>query len=143
MSKVTRRDFLKLAGLTSASAALAAAGCKPGGPSGPESPAPGPPGPTGDQAYLVVVHGPDPAAITETAIQALGGIERFVKSGDDVIVKPNICVNYSTFEYASTTNPTVVATLVRLCLGAGAAIPVLTFGLIFTSVLPILGTSET
>jgi uncharacterized protein (DUF362 family) len=37
-----------------------------------------------------------------------------------VIVKPNICVNYNTYEYASTTNPTVVATLVRLCLEAGA-----------------------
>jgi uncharacterized protein (DUF362 family) len=67
-----------------------------------------------------VVRGSDPAAITETAIKALGGIERFVATGNDVIIKPNICVNHNTFEYASTTNPTVVATLVRLCLGAGA-----------------------
>jgi uncharacterized protein (DUF362 family) len=69
---------------------------------------------------MAIVHGADPAAITEAAVKALGGIARFVKNGDDVIVKPNICVNYNTFEYASTTNPTVVATLVRLCLGAGA-----------------------
>ena len=69
---------------------------------------------------MSVVHGSDPAAITETAIKALGGIGRFVKSGNDVIIKPNICVNHNSFEYASTTNPTVVATLVRLCLGAGA-----------------------
>ena len=40
--------------------------------------------------------------------------------GNDVIVKPNICVAYHTPEYAATTNPEVVATLVRLCLGAGA-----------------------
>jgi uncharacterized protein (DUF362 family) len=76
--------------------------------------------PTSDQAYLAIIHGADPAAITEAAIQALGGMERFVRSGNDVIIKPNICVNHNTFEYAATTNPTVVATLVRLCLGAGA-----------------------
>jgi len=51
---------------------------------------------------------------------ALGGIERFVKQGDEVVIKPNICVAYHTPEYAATTNPEVVAELVRLCLGAGA-----------------------
>jgi uncharacterized protein (DUF362 family) len=50
----------------------------------------------------------------------LGGIERFVKSGDNVIVKPNICVDYRTYEYGATTNPEVVAALVELCAGAGA-----------------------
>jgi uncharacterized protein (DUF362 family) len=72
------------------------------------------------QAYLAAVHGADPAAITQRAIAALGGIERFVRPGDDVIVKPNICVAYHGPEYAATTNPEVVATLVSLCLGAGA-----------------------
>ena len=37
-----------------------------------------------------------------------------------MIIKPNICVAYNSFEYAATTNPEVVATLVELCLGAGA-----------------------
>jgi uncharacterized protein (DUF362 family) len=37
-----------------------------------------------------------------------------------VIVKPNICVDYRTYEYGATTNPDVVAALVELCLGAGA-----------------------
>ncbi len=72
------------------------------------------------QAYLAAVHGADPSAITQRAIAALGGIERFVRPGDDVIVKPNICVAYHGPEYAATTNPQVVATLVSLCLGAGA-----------------------
>jgi uncharacterized protein (DUF362 family) len=67
-----------------------------------------------------VARGSDPAAITERALAALGGIERFVKPGQDVIIKPNICVDYNPPEYAATTNPTVVAALVRLCLGAGA-----------------------
>ena len=73
-----------------------------------------------EPAYLAVARGPDPAAITRAAIEALGGIGRFVKAGDRVIIKPNICVNHNTYEYASTTNPTVVATLVRMCLEAGA-----------------------
>ena len=50
----------------------------------------------------------------------LGGIERFVKPGNDVIVKPNICKAYHGPEYATTTNPDVVAALVALCLEAGA-----------------------
>jgi uncharacterized protein (DUF362 family) len=79
-----------------------------------------PPQPNSDQAYLSVVHGADPAAITKAALDALGGIERFVKSGMDVIIKPNICTDYNTAEYATTTNPIVVATLVTLALGAGA-----------------------
>jgi uncharacterized protein (DUF362 family) len=58
--------------------------------------------------------------MTQAAVKALGGIERFVNPGNDVIIKPNICVAYHTFEYAATTNPEVVATLVKLCLGAGA-----------------------
>lgn len=71
-------------------------------------------------AYLAVVRGEDPAAITERAIATIGGMERFVKEGDTVVVKPNACNANRTFEYASTTNPIVVATVVRLCLGAGA-----------------------
>jgi len=51
---------------------------------------------------------------------ALGGMERFVQPGDDVIVKPNICVAYHTYEYAATTNPWIVGELVRLALEAGA-----------------------
>jgi uncharacterized protein (DUF362 family) len=70
--------------------------------------------------YLSVAHGPSPKAITETAIRALGGMEQFVKAGDEVIIKPNICVGYHTYEYAATTNPEVVGTLVSLCRVAGA-----------------------
>lgn len=70
--------------------------------------------------HLVVMHGRDPAAITRAAVAALGGIERFVSSGQDVVIKPNICVAYHTPEYAATTNPEVVAELVRLSLAAGA-----------------------
>jgi uncharacterized protein (DUF362 family) len=77
--------------------------------------------PASDQPYLVVSRGEDPAAITEKALAALGGIERFVKKGHNVIIKPNICTDYYPFEYSATTNPVVVATLVKLALGAGAS----------------------
>lgn len=78
------------------------------------------PAPAAGQAYLAAVRGADPAASVERAIAALGGIERFCRPGFDVIVKPNICTAYHGPEYATTTNPDVVAALVRLCLGAGA-----------------------
>jgi len=116
--KLTRRQFIKLTGAAAAGAALMGTGCtaRPGETSERRRP----PAPTADQAYLSIARGSDPAAITEAAIAALGGIERFVRSGDDVIVKPNICVDYHPPEYAATTNPTVVASLVTLCLEAGA-----------------------
>jgi uncharacterized protein (DUF362 family) len=47
-------------------------------------------------------------------------MERFVDPGDEVIIKPNICVDYRSYEYAATTNPWVVGALVRLALNAGA-----------------------
>jgi len=118
MTRLTRRQFLELTGAAAASVALFGSGCTAQPPETPGRRQP--PAPTGAQAYLSVARGPDPAAITRAALAALGGIERFVRSGDDVIVKPNICVDYHPPEYAATTNPTVVATLVTLCLGAGA-----------------------
>jgi uncharacterized protein (DUF362 family) len=69
---------------------------------------------------MAVARGGEPEAIVRAAIAALGGMGRFVKAGDQVIVKPNICVAYHTYEYAATTNPWVVGTLVKLCLEAGA-----------------------
>lgn len=121
MTHLTRREFLKITGLAAASLALLETGCSPqgqkaAGSSGKRQA----PAPTGDQAYLAAAHGADPAAIVKAALAPLGGMERFVKTGQDVIIKPNICVDYHTAEYAATTNPIVVATLVALCLGAGA-----------------------
>lgn len=69
---------------------------------------------------LVVARGGEPEELVRRALAALGGMERFVRPGDDVIIKPNICVAYHTYEYAATTNPWVVAALVRLALEAGA-----------------------
>jgi uncharacterized protein (DUF362 family) len=70
--------------------------------------------------YLSVAHGEDPDTLVKAAVDSLGGIERFVKKGNDVIIKPNICNTNHGYEYAATTNPHVVAALVTLCLDAGA-----------------------
>lgn len=65
--------------------------------------------------------GGEPEALVRQAVAALGGISAFVPSGANVVVKPNICVAYHTYEYAATTNPWVVGTLVKMCYEAGAA----------------------
>jgi uncharacterized protein (DUF362 family) len=116
MKTLDRRQFLKLAGAAAAGLALFGTGCTRAGRRGRRTPA----APGGDQAYLAVARGGDAGAITRAAVERLGGMGRFVGSGDDVIVKPNICVDYHPPEFAATTNPTVVATLVTLCLEAGA-----------------------
>jgi uncharacterized protein (DUF362 family) len=69
---------------------------------------------------LVVARGAEPEELVRQALAALGGMERFVPRDSRVIVKPNICVAYHTYEYAATTNPWVVGALVKLALEAGA-----------------------
>jgi uncharacterized protein (DUF362 family) len=72
-----------------------------------------------EKTDLAVVSGTPPARITRAALDALGGMNRFVSRGDVVVVKPNIGWD-RTPEYAANTNPEVVAAVVRLCLEAGA-----------------------
>lgn len=76
------------------------------------------PTPSG-QLDLAIAKGGDPASNTIKAIQALGGIERFVKKDNKVVLKPN-CLAPNRPEIASTTNPFVVETAVKMCLQAGA-----------------------
>lgn len=76
--------------------------------------------PAGAHPDLVVGRGGEPEALVRQSLAALGGMDRFVKPGADVIIKPNICVAYHSYEYAATTNPWVVGALVKLALEAGA-----------------------
>jgi uncharacterized protein (DUF362 family) len=132
MKRISRRDLLKIAGLGAGGVLLqqilAACGIKP------TMDAVAPPvsataTPTMVQATatpyngpdLVVVRGGEPEQLVRKALEALGGMGRFVPAGAKVVVKPNICVSYNSYEYASTTNPWVVGTLVKLCLEAGAS----------------------
>jgi uncharacterized protein (DUF362 family) len=68
---------------------------------------------------LVVAHGGEPEQLVRSALGAFGGMEHFVSRGADVIIKPNICTGFA-YQYAATTNPWVVGTLVTMCFEAGA-----------------------
>lgn len=61
----------------------------------------------------------DPAGLVRASVRALGGMGKFVKKGASVLVKPNIGWARKP-EQAATTNPEVVAEIVRLCKQAGA-----------------------
>src|SRR4051794_38072445 len=58
--------------------------------------------------------------LVKSAIDRIGGISRFVHPGQTVLIKPNVTVFY-TAEEGCTTDPYLVAALVRLCKQAGAA----------------------
>jgi uncharacterized protein (DUF362 family) len=78
-------------------------------------------GGTGATAFpdLALFTGNDPAANARAAVGALGGMARFVRSGDLVVVKPNVVVGRAP-EYAATTNPDVVGAVVAMAVEAGA-----------------------
>ncbi len=57
--------------------------------------------------------------LTRKAVEALGKMSRFVSKGDVVWVKPNISWARRP-DQAATTNPDVVATVVKMCYEAGA-----------------------
>lgn len=106
---LTRRDFLRRA----AALGLAATGVgKLAGLEGNEAAAAAKP-------TIAVASKGDAAAHVRSAVEALGGMGRFVKKGSRVLVKPNLGWARKP-EQAATTNPEVVAEIVRLCKAAGA-----------------------
>ena len=100
---ITRRQFLKTA------AAGVAVGLA-GGPS---------PLLAAQEAELAVISG-EPAAATRKALESLGGISRFVKKGQKVVIKPNMSFARGP-EFAATTHPLVVFEVAHACLEAGAS----------------------
>jgi uncharacterized protein (DUF362 family) len=129
MGKFTRRDFLKATAV--GAGALTLGGLLPSCTQATPIPSsldglPSTPVQTGTATSsgplpdLVVATGGEPEPLVRRALAALGGLERFVPKGAKVIVKPNICVAYHSYEYAATTNPWVVGTLVKMAFEAGA-----------------------
>jgi hypothetical protein len=101
--KLTRRTFLgasvaAVAGLKHGDALAAAA------PSSPD---------------LVEVGGTDVPAMVKAAVDALGGIGKFVRAGDYVVLKPNAGFA-NPAAWGSTTNPDVVVAVAKMCLDAKA-----------------------
>lgn len=106
MSSLTRRQFLEWTGAVGLGLAW--------GRSVEAAPAPGAGFPD-----LAIAKGRSPGAITRVAVEALGGMGRFVSRGDVVVVKPNMGWDRLP-EQAANTNPDVVRTLVEMAYNAGA-----------------------
>ncbi|GHU71230.1 hypothetical protein FACS189413_12690 [Bacteroidia bacterium] len=68
---------------------------------------------------LVAVMGGEPVALLQRALKEMGGIEKYVKKGQSVVIKPNIGWDKKP-DYAANTNPDLVGELVKQCLQAGA-----------------------
>jgi uncharacterized protein (DUF362 family) len=101
---IARREFLKqialLAGIMGGGALLPASGKA-----------------AEQEIGMALVEGGDPARQVREAIRLLGGIQRFVRRGDRVVILPNP----QGTGRGVTTNPDMVAETVRLCLSAGAS----------------------
>lgn len=69
--------------------------------------------------HLVVVKGRDVERMLEKALNELGGIKRFVKSGSTVVLKPNAAFAQPP-KVGANTHPEVVQAMIRLCKKAGA-----------------------
>lgn len=68
---------------------------------------------------VAVAEGRDYPAITRRVIAAVGGMQRYVKPGATVVVKPNMGWDRSP-EQAANSHPLVVKTVVEECLAVGA-----------------------
>ena len=71
-----------------------------------------------EEVDLAVISG-EPAAATLKAMDALGGISRFVKKGQRVVIKPNMSFA-KTPDFAASTHPLVVVAVAQACIDAGA-----------------------
>ena len=69
---------------------------------------------------LAIAKGTSASSNVKRAVAAVGGMKKFVSSGDVVVIKPNISHPRQP-KYAVTTNPSVVAALVTLARQAGAS----------------------
>lgn len=68
---------------------------------------------------MVAIKGGEPDAMFNKAIESMGGMKKFVKKGQKVLVKPNIGWDVIP-ENAANTNPLLVKRIVEHCYNAGA-----------------------
>ncbi len=68
---------------------------------------------------MVAVMGGEPTQMLQRALKEMGGIEKYVKKGQNVVIKPNIGWDKKP-EFAANTNPELVGELVKQCFKAGA-----------------------
>ena len=72
-----------------------------------------------ESPVISLSEGNDYGTITRNVINALGGIEKFVKPGNIVVVKPNLGWDRKP-EFAANTHPLVVKAIVEECVKGGA-----------------------
>lgn len=72
------------------------------------------------QGPLIGVARGERSKLVKAAVDAIGGINRFIQAGNKVCIKPNISFA-ANVECGATTSPQVVRQLVELCLHAGAS----------------------
>ena len=68
---------------------------------------------------LAMAMGGEPDVLFQKAIAAFGGMGKYVKSGQKVVIKPNAAWNRKP-EIAANTNPILIKEMVKQCLEAGA-----------------------
>ena len=71
------------------------------------------------RSTLSIASGKSIETMVEKSINGLGGIKKFVKHGQSVVIKPNLAWARTT-EQAANTNPKVISALIKLCKSAGA-----------------------
>lgn len=71
------------------------------------------------RSVLGIGKGGNYGKITGLAVEALGGMGKFVKKGDKVVIKPNISWD-RTPELAANVHPEVLKEVIKMCLNAGA-----------------------
>lgn len=71
-------------------------------------------------AELAVITGRDYARLVQEMLEVLGGIEKFIRPGDEVVVKPNIGWDRRP-EQGANTHPLVVKAMVMMALDGGAS----------------------
>lgn len=103
MDEITRRDFIKIGAGAALATLLPKSLLSAGNSNGP---------------IIGVVHG-DKSKLVAPAVDLLGGIKNFVKTGDVVCIKPNLSFASNT-DCGATTSPGMVKQMVQLCLDAGA-----------------------
>lgn len=127
---VERREFLRRAGKWAGGALLAGAlgtliGCGAGEVARESAPVPTAPQATapaaGGGADLAIAGGGgDPGTLARKAVDALGGMKRFVPQSSVVVIKPNASFMGGP-ETGTSTHPSVVGTVVAMCREAGAS----------------------
>ena len=104
MDRISRREFIKIGTGAALAALLPGSLLK---------------GERADGPHIGVAEG-DTSKLVRSAVDLVGGIDRYVKSGNVVCIKPNISFA-SNVDCGATTDPGIVKQMVELCLDAGAS----------------------